>query len=290
MLKKKVFVVTILLLVLVPMVSAQGPLRNTNELRKTPWLLFGSELEISYNASAVNNATFTPDGPPVSIPLYIKYRVDIPNFFLRPPFLLLKNLFVFGRFIIPSQKIHFSVINPPDWAAVSTQPSDLYVNIDNTVQQGIAFLQIAVNTGAPHEGYDLRIKAEASQLGRIEKKDADLDLIFMPAWVPALSIDVSQPYLRTPPNETTTTAINITNLGNAMCLVTGHITEINGWSIYLNQYQVFLQIGQTASMTLFLKPPENFQGIQEINITFTQQLLTGKTGPSVPVTIHAYFP
>jgi hypothetical protein len=290
MIKKKVFVVAILILLLSPMVSAQERMGNDNGLRKTPWFMFDFELEISYNTSAVNNATFTPDGPPVSIPLYIKYRADIPNFFLRPPFLFLKAWFVFGRLSIPTQKIHLSVINPPDWAAISITPSNPYINIDNTFQEATAILQIAVHFDAPSEGYVLKIKAEAPRLGRLQQKDADLDLIFMPAWMPLLSIDLSQPYIRTPPNETTTTTIDITNLGNAECLVTANITEIIGWSIYLDQAQFWLSIGQTKSITLFLKPPENFQGIQEINISFTPSRHPGETGPPVPVTIHAYFP
>ena len=252
--------------------------------------MFNSELEISYNTSAVNNATFQPDGPPVSIPLYIKYRVDIPNYFLRPPFLFLKKWFVFGRLIIPSQKIISSIINPPDWAIIYITPSPCYISVNNEFNEAIAILTIAVHMGAPAEAYVLKMKFEAPQLGRIRGKDAGLNIIFAPAWVPLLSIDVSQSYIRTPPNETTTTTINITNLGNAMCLVTGYITEINGWSIYLEFAQLWLLIGQTESNTLYLKPPENFQGIQEINITFTQLRLPGEFGPSVPIIIHAYFP
>jgi hypothetical protein len=290
MMKKILFIVAISILLLVPIVSAQERIGNANGLRKTPWFIFNSELEMSYNTSAVNNATFQPDGPAVSIPLYIKYRVDIPNFFLRPPFLFLKTLFVFGRLSIPTQKIHLSVINPPDWAAISITPSNPYFDIDNTIQEATAILQIAVHFDAPSEAYALRIEAEAPRLGRIQKTDASVSLYFIPAWVPLLSIDVSQPYIRTPPNETTTTTIDITNLGNAECLVTANITEIVGWSIYLDQAQFWLSIGQTKTITLFLKPPENFQGIQEINITFTPSRFPGEIGPAVPVMIHAYFP
>jgi hypothetical protein len=290
MIKKILFVIAISFLLLIPTVFAQEPMGDANGSRKKPWLKFDSELEISFNTSAVNNASFQPDGPPVSIPLYIKYRVDIPNFLLRPPFIFLKRWFVFGRLIFPTQKILLSIINPPEWAAIAITPSTPYIDVNNNeFSEATAVLQIALHSDAPAEGYTLEINAEAPRLGKILEKDASLDIIFQPAWVPLLDI-YGHSYIRTPPNETTTTTINITNLGNHECLVIANFTEISGWSIYLDPSQLWLSIGQTKPMTLLFKPPENFQGIQEINFTFTQLRYPGDNGPTVPFTIHAYFP
>jgi hypothetical protein len=292
LIQKKVSTVAILLLLFIPIVSSQGQIGNAKEPRKRPIFYFSSDLEMMYDAGVVNNATFTPDGPPVSIPLYIKYRVDVPNFFLKPPFLFLKNWFIFGSFIRPSQQIHLSTANPPEWATISIGPSDPYIDIDNTFHTRIAILQIALHHNAPSEAYELRITADTPHLGKIQEADAELNLIFQPEWIPLLNIDVSQPLIRTPPNETSSTTINITNLGNAMVMVTAIITEIDGWSIYLEMTQLTIPIGETYSDTLYLKPPENFQGIQEINITFEQMRFppSGETGPSLPIMIYAYYP
>ena len=47
-----------------------SPETTTAEAAK--FIMFDSELELTYDANAVNGAAFSPDGAPVSIPIYIK--------------------------------------------------------------------------------------------------------------------------------------------------------------------------------------------------------------------------
>lgn len=287
--RKKIGVVLLIVILLtLPLVPAKNIASNNNQPKKNP-IIFDSELQLFYDYDAVRNAIFQPGGPPVFIPIYIQYKVDVPDSLLRPPFFMLKTWFLFDRLIFPQQKITLSCSNIPDWAAVEITPTPLYIQISNDFSSGIAILMIAVHDNAPAEAFTLKIQAEARQLGRIQKNEAGLDIIFAPAWVPLFQVSTSHTYIKTPPNQSTETTINITNLGNAWCLVRADLSENTGWLVILDPTQVSLSIGQTAQMTLLLKPPEGFQGTQAINFTFTPSRFENN-GPSLPFTIHAYYP
>ena len=46
------------------------------------FLTYDAVLTVTYDANAVNDAIFKPDGPAVNIPIYIKYKVDMPPLFM----------------------------------------------------------------------------------------------------------------------------------------------------------------------------------------------------------------
>jgi len=235
-----------------------------------PWLVFESHLDLDYDQEAVNNASFMPDGPPVSIPITIKYKVLVPDFLLCAPFALLKTIFLFGRIYRPFQEITLSIINAPEWAAISFLDPNPYVTIDNEYQEARTALIIAVHDDAPAESYALKLKAETPQLGRILEDDVYITIVFQTAYVPLISVYSPQPNVETPPNKITTAPFEIHNQGNAQTLVTGEIeTELEGWTAYLNPSQVIIPIDEKAEMALVLKPPRHFNGRQQIQLLFT---------------------
>jgi hypothetical protein len=240
---------------------------------------FDSELQITYDADAVNQATFPPDGPPVSIPIYINYRVDIPQAIFSNT--LLRIIFL-QTIIIFSAQISITVVNQPEWAAVSITPSNPYVNIDNTFQNTTAILQIAAHSDAPAEGFTLKLHATVPPLlnQHIGAKEADLNIIFQPGYIPLINIDVENPSRIIDPQSTCTFKITITNLGNKETLVTGKVIQApDGWAALLSQTQITIPSTKSAgnnvaSLSFSITPPYGFgyhNDVGSILLEFTPQ-------------------
>jgi hypothetical protein len=257
------------------------------------FLTFDSELELSFNTSTVNSAKFSPDGPAVSIPLYIKYRVDVPTQLLTN--YLLRIIFL-QTFILAAAQVSFTVTNPPTWAAISITPSNPYVNIDNTFQYGTAVLQIAAHADAPAEGFTLRIHATIPKIlgGHVAEKSADLDIIFQPGYIPLINVDIENPSRVVSPQVTTTFKITIKNLGNKQTLVTGKIVQApEGWASLLSQAQITILPGASETLTFSITPPYGFgyhNDLGSILLEFTPQFsppqnISGYIGTPVPAQI-----
>jgi len=252
-------------------------------------IIFDSVLELTYDAGAVNNATFSPDGPAVHIPLYIKYKIDVPNNLLRPPFRILKTYFLFQRLFIPAQQCLITPLNTPDWAAISITPTNPFIEISNQFKTSTAILSIAVHWGAPAQAYNLHILAETFQLGRISANSAELQILFCPQYIPLLEISCDQPYFTAPPNQTTYNTLEITNLGNAETLVTINVTQIPGWSLFTDPTQLMIDVGNTKPCTVIIRPPADFHEEQAITLSFTPSHL-GQVGTPVSIVLHAHYP
>jgi len=252
-------------------------------------ITFDSILELDYDQQAVQNAVFEPGGPPVFIPLYVYYKIFVPNFLLRPPFMMLKIIYLFGKIYYPSQKIYFSPINVPDWASVAIIPNPSYINISNIFTKTTAILAIALHSDAPAEPCVLRLKAKAPALGRIGENQAELDVIFQPATMLIINVNPSQTDIITPPDQTTNISFHITNLGNIFTLVSTNVSEIPGWFISANPPYTWIEIGDTEQIILQIRPPHDFVGNQSIEVSFTPSHFF-ETGAPVPFILHAHYP
>jgi len=244
-----------------------------------PILTYDSELEMSYNATAVNEAKFSPDGPSVAIPIYLKYRIDIPPKILSNT--LFRLLFL-QTIIIFSAQVTLNVTNPPSWAAVSITPANPYLNISNEFSEAKAILQIAAHSDAPAEGFNLKIHASLPPLlnNHVGSKEADLNIIFQPGYIPLINVNVENPSRIVNPQETTSFRITITNLGNKETLVTGRIAQApSGWAALLSQTQVTIPSAESGgnnvvTLTFSATPPFGFgyhNDLASIQLEFTPQ-------------------
>jgi hypothetical protein len=199
--------------------------------------MFDSVVEISYDKEVVNHSVFRPDGPPVEIPITIRYKVDIPQQIFSNP--LLRLLFL-KTIIISSVQVSLTVINSPIWATISINPPDPYINVDTQFQQATTILQIAVHSDAPAYPYTLRIKGEVPNIYTIDNSEAYCDVTFTPSYIPIFNLEIN-PSPQTPPNQPTFVPVSIYNLGNDFTKITAeilNINELNGWIVYITPENV----------------------------------------------------
>jgi hypothetical protein len=290
---KKIFiVVAISILLLFPIVPAKETSADANQSRRTPWLMFDSVLEISYDKEVVNHSVFQPDGPVVTIPITIQYKVDIPQQILSNPLL---RLFFLSTIIISSVQVSLTAENKPEWAIISFAPEKPYITISNTFQNSTAILQIALHSDAPANPYRLRIKSETPKIYTIDNAEAYCDLTFRPVYVPLLNGNCD-PSPKTPPNQLTFIPISICNLGNDFTKVTAevlNIDELNGWIVYVTpETYLPLDPSKDVNVTFLCIPPIYFEGNQTIDLRFTPSRWSNpeETGTPINVLITAHYP
>lgn len=290
--KKIFFVVAITILLLFPIIPAKETSVENNQLRKTPWLMFDSVLEISYDKELVNHSVFRPDGPAVSIPITIRYKVDIPQFILSNP--LLRPLFL-HTLIIYNIQVLLTVENTPEWATISFTPQNPYVTISNTFQDSLTILSIALHSNAPAHPYTLRIKCEAPNIYTIDNTEAYSDLTFTPEYIPILdSVINASP--QTPPNQITFIPLSLWNYGNDFTKVIAEIVNINeleGWIVYVApETYLPLDPAMKINVTFLCIPPFDFEGNQTIALRFTPSRWSNpeETGTPINVSITVHYP
>jgi hypothetical protein len=273
------------------------PLTNFSRVQATPesparrpYFLFNSIIQLSYDQGALNNASFEPNGPPINIPITIQVRANVPDFFFRGPFQMLKIRFIWGSFIIPVSQVRLTVENPPEWAAISVNPTTPYIDLWNEWQTTNVTLTIALHDDAPPQVYSLRLKAKLNtNAAHISSSETFIDLLFKPEQIFRLSIYCPDWHLVTPPNQYTGTEITVSNLGNGWSYVTVNLTAVEGWWLRTDVSQFVLDPGKSQIVTLQLKAPEEFNGEQLINLTFTPSI-PGMSGEPVPFQIIAHYP
>lgn len=241
-------------------------------------LTYNAVLSLSYDADAVNNAVFQPDGAPYNIPINIKFKVEIPPIFISN--LALRLIFL-QTMIITSASVKITVLNPPTWAAVSINPSPQYVDINNTFSEAQAILSIAAHADAPSEGFSLNLKAETDSLlnGHVASQVASLDIVFKPGYIPLIDVYTENPTRIVGPQETVTFPIKITNLGNKQTLVTARIINYpNGWSPLLSQSQITIasvkEGNNVGYLSFSITPPYGMgwhNELETITLEFTPQ-------------------
>ena len=243
------------------------------------FITYESILEVTYDESVVNNAVFQPDGAPVSIPIMIRFKVEMPPSILKN--IVLRIIFL-QTFIITSARVQFTVLNDPDWAAISITPAAIYPNIDTTFQDAHTSLVIAPHDDAPAEGFTLKLKATTDPLlnEHVAAKDAYLDIIFQPGYIPLIDVYTEKPSRIVGPQETVTFPIRITNLGNKQTLVTAKLINYpEGWAPLLSQSQIIIPSASdpgnnVGEMSFSITPPYGFgwhNELETITIEFTPQ-------------------
>lgn len=260
-------------------------------------ITYESVLQISYDSAASNSAVFQPDGTPVSIPINVSFKVEVPEKFMSN--ILLRILFL-QTFIITSAQITLDFAEePPSWASFSIANKDVYVDISTETQYVKTALIIAPHAAAPSQEFTVRLKATTQTLlnKHVASKTAYLEIPFKPGYIPLINIETDTPSRIIGPQETTSFNIRITNLGNKQTLVSARVIGYpEGWSPLLPQSQILIpsasEAGEgnnVATMTFSITPPfgAGWHNEQEtITIEFTPQFsppIPGKNLTGAPI-------
>lgn len=259
----------------------------------SPIFSFGCMLEIQLTEEGqriLQNASFSPDGPPVNIPFLVRWKAAIPPALLRGPFRLMKHLFLFGTMYTPSEAIVLSIENPPSWASISISPSTAWVDIANDWNQANFIVSIACHHDAPPEQYTLTIRAESQALRTISSVETVFDLMFMPTWEPPLLDIYALPWSQTtPPGVDTDVTFCVTDLGTSRATITVTSTNLSGWTLDPQPAQFNIDPYQTRHVTLHIVPPGNFTGTETLHLFFTPSY-NEETGPSIPFDLYVHYP
>ena len=250
-------------------------------------ITYESVLELDYDQTVVNNATFQPDGPPVSIPITIKFKVELPKAFLEN--IVLRLLFL-QTFIITSARVKLTVLNDPDWAAVSITNPNPYVDISTEFMKAETSVVVAPHDDAPAEGFKLSLKAETDPLlnNHVPSRDAYLDIVFQPGYYPLIDVQTENPSRVVGPQDTATFIIKITNHGNKQTLVTARIVDYpEGWAPLLPQSQIIIpsrsEGNNVGEMSFSITPPYGFgwhNELETITLEFTPEFSPPQPGQS----------
>jgi len=258
-------------------------------------ITFESVLELDYDTQAVNDATFQPDGPPVSIPITVKFKLEMPSIILTNIFL---RLLFLQTIIITSARVKLTVLNDPDWAAVSITNPNPYVDIDTNTVETTTSVVIAAHDDAPAEGFSLKLKAETDPLlnNHVPARDAYLDIVFQPGYIPLIDVYTEEPSRIVGPQDTVNFPIRITNLGNKQTLVTIRVVDYpQGWTPLLSQSQVIIPSAESGNnigyLSFSITPPFGFgwhNDLETITLELTPQFsppqgnMSGYIGTPVP--------
>jgi len=238
--------------------------------------LFQSYLQLEVNQSAV---TVQPDGPAVSVPITIKYKVGVPNSLMTFGLFGVRRWIIFGQIFL-MQKVHLSVINKPDWANVAITNPDVYVDIDNEFTTAMNSIVISVYKNAPAHKFTLRISAEASQMNMVSGCTAEAQITITPGYIPLINVYTDKPTREVAPQTSVNFPIEISNEGNKETIVTGNIVTLpKDWVAYLPQSQVIIPSsveGQDNKKTVVLSvtPPYGFgwhNELRTIGVDFVAQ-------------------
>jgi hypothetical protein len=259
-------------------------------------ITYNSELQLTYDVNAVQNAIFSPTGTPVSIPINVSFHVFVPEKFVSNIWL---RLLFLQTMIITNAKITFTIENPPDWAAISIANPNVYIDISTSVRTSQTAIIITPHSNAPSEGFNLKIKAETTSLlnGHIPPNSAEANIQFQPGYIPLIDVQTDNPSRIVGPQETVTFPIRITNLGNKQTLVTAKITNYpEGWAPLLPESTIIIPSiseagagNNVATMAFSITPPYGLgwhNELQTITIEFTPQFsppVAGKNLTGTPI-------
>lgn len=242
-------------------------------------LTFNSVLEMTYDQEYLNQAV-QPDGPAVTIPVTIKYKVEVPEKILD--ITALRMLF-FQTFIVTAVKVQMSILNQPDWASVSLVNPNPYIDINYEFTEATTAVTIAPYKDAPARPFTLRIKAETDPVlnKHIPANSAELNMVFTPGYIPLINVYTDKPARVVDPQTTVNFPIKITNLGNKETIVTAKVTDYpEGWAPLLAQSQIVIPAaGETsgdnsAEISFSITPPYGFgwhNELETIALEFTPQ-------------------
>jgi len=289
--KKAYFIVLITCVLTLQTVNAINITETDNQPRSKPFAFtYNSFIQLEYDPDLLNEGIL-PGGPPVHVPLTIKYHTDIPDKLLHSPLFRIKQCFLFGTFYQPLQKIQISVLNEPDWGTIFIANPKIDVRVD--YDEVTTDLVIAVHSDAPAEPYNLQLKVEVPAIKRLKGKEMNYNLNFAAKYMPNIDVFSEQIVVLALPNQTEAVPIEITNLGNYWTIVNSEIiTNASGWSISIDPDQIEIAVDETNQVTLQFIPPEDFYGIQPIELMFTPSgspPYHEETGDPVTIVIVAYY-
>jgi len=117
----------------------------------------------------------------------------------------------------------------------------------------------------------------------VNGSDYSFDIDFIPGYLPRINVTPASYFLNVTPFNTSHLPINITNTGNARTLVYMDIVDFpSGWIIYIPS-QVILEVDMSQEINLSVKPPNDFNGVDTITITFTPCMADNPTQHGEPV-------
>jgi len=121
-----------------------------------------------------------------TIPLTIKYGTDVPSDFLKYMPWRLRNFILYGSMIAPQQTINISIIDKPDWMAISLSNNQFSVEIpaeENPIEISTSLILFPYSE-APAFPYTISIKVSCGQIGRINSFSTQISIVFTPEYKP----------------------------------------------------------------------------------------------------------
>lgn len=259
--------VLILLVMLVSSTSMVSQISSAKVMNFIPIL------QVSVDNSKLNDP-IQPDGPAVSIPVQVKYMVNIPGVFnFLPP--LIRNTIIYGSMIVPPMKIHLSIENKPDWMNVAIANPDLYIDIkENEFSYGNTSITISVYKDAPARPYTLKLVATSDEMGRVSAQSVEIQSITVtPGYIPLITVNTDMPIKEAGPATTLNFPIRIVNHANKETIV--KLVEFDtpsGWAVNPSQREVIIPPDKEATITISVTTPIGFgfapNQIQQINMKF----------------------
>ncbi|MCK5261364.1 MAG: hypothetical protein KAJ44_04215 [Thermoplasmatales archaeon] len=176
--------------------------------------------------------------------------------------------------------IELSIKDVPEWAEITVSDNTVHCEIstDWIRCEEHPYIQITLDHRAPAfelsyykiVGASICIKGPFGFLTWIHGSEGEEEFPFVPDYLPIMHITPEGLYIEIPPGQMGKLNILIENLGNGLTLVKSEIIEIPSpdWWVYI-QPETVLDVGEEKEAPLFIKPPENFTGSEQIKISFT---------------------
>jgi hypothetical protein len=182
----------------------------------------------------------------------------------------------------------------PSWCTASLLNSEFQFPITGTASTQHTTIAVAVNEHAPMyslckvpiNGSVETMRGPFSLLPFVHGFDQTCIMNFVPGYRPGIIVTPASDYLNTTPGHPSTLSINITNTGNARTAVVTDIVDTppGNWMIDIPWY-VILEVNMSGEMYLTVTPPNDFNGIETITISFTPYLADDPTQHGDPVNI-----
>ena len=271
---KKIMLLTVIGLYLTfglfsPVVLAEDtPENNAGSGLFTPEIEFDidSEIEEPISPSESKDITFK-----------VKFKLNLGSiakiFFLnrRIGRAIMFGFTYFFKILNQLPKVNLTLsVEAPDGCQVDFDKEHVEFDYNNEFEEADIKLTITLDEDVTAlQKMDVRIKADYPGQGRISAFSNNTTLSFIPDYISNISVDLDSE-LKIPPLKETMVPINITNNGNGESSVIINIQNFgqNNWNITFDQYDITIDVGQTKSVMMYVKPPKEFD-FEILTLTFT---------------------
>ncbi len=245
---------------------------STDLAQQSKKITFKSYVDFEYDTSALNEPLAIDVS--VLIPITIKYWTNIPDMFKKIPFPF-NNMILFGSMIGPMQTIHLEVLDPPNWANIYLSSPDILTDIpfdsDGKVEIETNLI-LSLRIEAPAVSYRIDIKATWDSIKRLVGNSYQESIEFTPAYLPLLTISVSDPTINVTPDKKTIFPIEVTNSANKISSIKPSIADnLSDFSIEFNPSEMQLDKDETGTFNLEIVPSSDFQGNKTLQIDFIME-------------------